>query len=307
MSKRLIAIVGVTALVLGLAIIANGQGRRVTTIQNPDGTYTIVEYPVGRETVVNLNPVGMSGATGRATILRDPSGTTIKLRLTSLPRDVTSMNVYAVDPGGAMTLLGPMEINNGFGTFTTTTPLTRFMLVTSPERSLSVYNDRTRVYFRSDVPSGLTVIPLAGSTGEPVAAVISSGEYAVPMLGIPTYRPGHESKLRIDFSGAMEGAHADIFIKPRKHDNVTEVLMHFHDLREAPKGTAYILWAVSADNQYQRLGEIVNVRGRNEAQIQSETRFDDFGLLMTTEDLGVTRGTIIRPSGHRVGVIQIVR
>lgn len=306
MSKRLIAIVGMTALVFSVALLANGQTRRVTTVQNPDGTYTIVEYPVGRETIVNLNPVGLSGATGRATILRDPSGTTIKLRLTSLPRDVTSMNVYAVDPAGVTTLLGPMEINNGYGTFTTTTPLTRFMLVTSPERSLSVYNDRTRVYFRSDVPSGLTVIPIAGSTGEPVAAVVPSGEYAVPMLGIPTYRPGHESKLRIDFSGAMEGAHADVFLKPRKHDNVTEVLMHFHDLREAPKGTAYILWAVSRDNQYQRLGEIVNVRGRNEAQIQSETRFDDFGLLLTTEDLGLTRGTIIRPSGHRVGVIQVV-
>jgi hypothetical protein len=307
MSKRLIAIVGITACVLGLALIAQGQVRRVTTIQNPDGTYTIVEYPVGRETVVSLNPVGLSGATGRATILRDPSGTTIKVRLTSLPRDVTAMNVYAVDPSGAATLLGPMEINNGFGTFTTTTPLTRFMLVTSPDRSLSVYNERTRVYFRSDVPSGLTVVPVMTNTGEPVATVIPSGEYAVPMLGIPTYRPGHESKMRIDFSGAMEGAHADIFIKPRKHDNATEVLMHFHDLREAPKGTAYILWAVSPDNQYQRLGEIVNVRGRNEAQIQSETTFDDFGLLLTAEDLGLTRGTIIRPNGHRVGVIQIVR
>ena len=307
MSKRLIAIAGMTAVLLSLALIANGQVRRVTTVQNPDGTYTIIEYPVGRETVVNLNPVGLSGATGRATILRDPSGTTIKLRLTSLPRDVTSMNVYAVDPSGAMTLLGPMEINSGFGTFTTTTPLTRFMLVTSPERSLSVYNERTRVYFRSDVPSGFTVLPVVANTGEPVAGVIPAGEYAVPLLGIPTFRPGHESKFRIDFSGAMEGAHADIFIKPRKHDNATEVLMHFHDLREAPKGTAYILWAVSPDNQYQRLGEIVNVRGRNEAQIQSETTFDDFGLLMTTEDLGLTRGTIIRPSGHRVGVIQIVR
>jgi len=51
----------------------------------------------------------------------------------------------------------------------------------------------------------------------------------------------------------------------------------------------------------------VNVRGRNEAEIRSETRFSDFGLLMTTEDLGMTRGTIIRPSGHRVGVIEVIR
>ena len=105
----------------------------------------------------------------------------------------------------------------------------------------------------------------------------------------------------------MEGARAEIFLKPHKHDNVTEVLMHFHNLKDAPKGTAYILWAVSPDNQYQRLGEIVNVRGRNDAEIRSESRFDDFGLLMTTEDLGMTRGTIIRPSGRRTGVIEIIR
>ena len=78
-------------------------------------------------------------------------------------------------------------------------------------------------------------------------------------------------------------------------------------LKDAPKGTGYILWAVSPDNQYQRLGEIVNVRGRDQAEIRSETAFDDFGLLMTTEDLGITRGTIVRPSGHRVGIIEIIR
>jgi len=306
MSKRLISVVQVITCLFALAVIVSAQ-RRVTTIQNPDGTYTIVEYPVGRETVVGLNPVGLSGATGRATILRDPTGTTIKVRLTSLPRDLAAMNVYAVDSSGALTLLGPMEINNGYGTFSTTTPLTRFMLIASPESNLSVYNDRTHVYFRSDVPAGLTSLPLSGNVGEPVATVIPAGEYTVPMLGISSFRPGHEAKFRINFSGAMEGARANIFIKPHKHGNSTEVLMHFHDLREAPKGTAYILWAVSPENQYQRLGEIVNVRGRNEAEISSETTFDDFGLLMTTEDLGLTRGTIVRPSGHRVGVIDIIR
>src|SRR5690349_13993077 len=97
MNTRLSGIlVGIT-LLFALSVVVVGQ-RRVTTIQNPDGTYTIVEYPVGRETVVTLNPVGLSGTTGRATILRDPSGTTIKLNLTSLPPGITSMNVYAVAP-----------------------------------------------------------------------------------------------------------------------------------------------------------------------------------------------------------------
>ena len=304
MNKRVIAILGAATLLLSLSMVTVGQ-RRVTTIQNPDGTYTIVEYPIGRETVMTLNPVGLSGATGRATILRDPSGTTIKLNLTSLPPGITAMNVYAVEPNGAVVFLGPIQLYNGIGTFTTTTQLSQFMLIASPEANLSTYNERTRVYFRSAAPAGLTVIPWTGTVGEQVAAVIPPGEYTVPMLGIPTFRPGHESKLRINFSGAMEGAHADIFIKPQKRSTATEVVMHFHNLKDAPKGTAYILWAVSPDNRYQRLGEIVNVRGRNEAEIKSESTFDDFGLLMTTEDLGMTRGTIIRPNGHRVGVIEI--
>ena len=307
MSKQVITVFGAAMLLLALALVSTGQVRRVTTIQNPDGTYTIVEYPVGRETVVTLSPVGLTAARGRATILRDPSGTTIKLNLTSLPPSVTALNVYAVDPTGAMTLLGPIDVTNGVGTFATTTPLSRFMLVASPEANLSAYDARTHIYFRSAVPPGLTLIPLTGTVGEQVAAVVSPGEYVVPMLGIPTFRLGHESKFRIDFSGAMEGAHADISIKPRKRGASTEVLMHFHNLKDAPKGTAYILWAVSSDNQYQRLGEIVNVRGRNDAEIRSDTHFSDFGLLMTMEDLGMTRGTIIRPSGHRVGVIEIIR
>ena len=181
------------------------------------------------------------------------------------------------------------------------------MLIASPEANLSAYSERTHIYFRSAVPPGLTVIPVTGTIGEKVAAIVPPAEYVVPMLGIPGFRAGHENKFKINFSGAMEGARADISVKPHKHGNATEVVMQFHNLKDAPKGTAYILWAISPDNQYQRLGEIVNVRGRNEAEIRSETNFYDFGLLMTTEDLGMTRGTIIKPSGHRVGVIEIIR
>jgi len=313
MSKRLIAVLGATMLLVSLTVVAVAQKAKTTTVQTSEGIYTIVEYPTGKETVVTLNPVGLAGATGRATILRDPNGATIKLNLTSLPPDVTSMNVYAIDPTGAPTLLGQIEVNNGIGTFTTTTPLTQFMLVASPEAALTAYDANTKIFFRSEVPTGLTVIPITSAVGEQVAAVVPSetvavtSDYTVPMLGIPTFKPGDDTKLKINFSGAMEGARANIFIKPRKHGNSTEVLMHFHDLKEAPKGTAYILWAVSPDNQYQKLGEIVNYKGRNEAEIKSETSFGDFGLLLTAEDLGTTKATIIKPSGHRVGVIEIIR
>src|SRR5438309_1852083 len=186
MSKRLIAILGATMLLFTLAVVTAGQVQTTTvtkvTTQNPDGTYTIVEYPVGKETVVSLNPVGLVGATGRATILRDPSGTTIKLNLTSLPADVTAMNVYAVDPMGVTTLLGPIEVTNGVGTFTTTTQLSRFMLVASPDADLSAYDANTHVYFRSAVPTGLTVIPFGGTAvvGERVAEVVGPTDYLAP-------------------------------------------------------------------------------------------------------------------------------
>src|SRR5258708_3870259 len=276
-----------------------------------------------------MNPVGMSGATGTATILRDPNLTTIKLDLTSLPADVTAMNVYAVDPGGVATLLGPVEVAKGVGTFATTTPLSKFMLVASPDADLTTYAPTTHVYFRSAVPAGLVVIPLTNAVGEQIGAVavpttvpttmptevavvpttdvVVPADYTVPMLGIPTFKRGDETKLKVNFSGAMEGAGANIFIEPRKRANVTEVRMHFHNLKEAPKGQGYILWAVSSDNQFQRLGEIIKVKGRNEDEIKPETAVTDFGLLLTTEDLGLTKGTIIKPSGHRVGLIETIR
>ena len=328
-------VLGTTLLLFSLAVVALAQTpatpvTKVQAIQNSDGTYTIVEYPVGKETLVTLNPVGISGATGTATILRAADGTTIKLKLASLPTEITAMNVYAIDPAGKVTLLGPVQIASGAGTFSTSTPLSKFMLVASPDDALATYNDRTTVFFRSAVPTGLTVIPITNAVGETVAAVAvpatpavvpttdtampttvavavaTSTDYAAPMLGIPTFKRGDDTKLKVDFSGAMEGARANIFIEPHKNGKITEVRMRFHDLKEAPKGTAYILWAVAPDGQFTQLGQIVNVKGRNEAEIKSEVSWDDFGLLLTTEDLGGTKGKIIKPSGQRVGVIQLV-
>ena len=314
MHKTLTTIFGAALMLMALAAVAVSQVQtttvtKVQTVQNPDGTYTIVEYPVGKQTTVALNPIGLTGATGTATILRAADGTTVKVNLTGVPATVAGLNLYAVDPTGAVTMLGPLTVANGTGTFTTTTPLTRFMLFASPDADLSAYNPTTHVFFRSAVPTGFTVIPVGENTavGEAVGAAANLGDYAVPMLGIPTFKTGDDTKLKINFTGAMEGARANVFIEPHKNGKLTEVRMRFHDLKEAPKGTAYVLWAVAPDNQFQRLGQIVNVRGRNEAEIKSETAFDDFGLLLTTEDVGATTATIVRPGGHRVGVIETIK
>lgn len=307
MSKRLIAVFGGALLFLSLVVIANAQEvKKVTTVQNADGTYTIVEYPVGKETIVTLTPIGLTGATGTATVLRAADGTTIKLNLASLPTDLAALNVYAVEPTGAVTLLGPVTIANGTGTFTTTTPLSRFMLFTSPEGALTAYDANTRVVFRSAVPTGLSIIPLSGPVGEQVAATVApTTEAAVPMIGIPTFKKGDDTKLQVNFTGPLAGARANIFIEPKKNETTT-VKVRFHELKDAPSGMAYILWAVSPDGQFQNLGSVVNMKDKHEAEVNAQVPFPDFGLFITTEPVAADLKTIITPAGTRVGIVQIV-
>jgi len=335
MSKHVLRVLGAAALTLALAAVALAQTPTTkTAVQNPDGTYTIIEYPAKKEVTVNLTPVNVTGATGVATILRDDDGTRIKLNLSNVPADLTAMTLYAVDDKGVVTALGPVAISNGTGTLATTTPLSRFMLVASPEPALTAYEPNTKVLFRSAVPEGFTVIPMTSPAGETVAAVAAPGAatakttvtttpgavvttpsgnttivvpmtetkttYSAPLLNIPAYKTGNDTKIKVDFTGALTGARANIFITPRK-DGPTEVKMRFHELKEAPAGQKFILWAVTADNKFTKLGQIVNAPGRNEAEIKSEVSLPDFGLVVTMESADADM-----PAGPTVGTIHIV-
>ena len=335
MSKHVLSVLGAATLTLALAAIALAQTTTTTvtkTVQNPDGTYTIIEYPAKKEVTVSLTPINVTGAKGMATILRDDDGTRIKLNLTNVPADLSAMTLYAVDDKGVVTALGPVAITNGTGTFTTTTPLSRFMLVASPEPALTAYDANTKVLFRSAVPEGYTVIPVTTPTGETVAAIgtptattqttttpgavvtnpatgnttivvpmtETKTTYTAPLLNIPAYKKGDEAKIKVDFAGALSGARANVFIEPHK-GGATEVRMRFHDLKEAPQGQRFILWAVSADNQFVKLGQVTNTPGRNEAEIKSETTLPDFGLVVTMEG---AEGDM--PMGPTVGTIHII-
>ena len=338
MSKHVLRVIGAVALTLALAAIALAQTTTTTTVkkvvQNPDGTYTIIEYPVKKEVSVTLTPINITGAKGVATILRDDDGTRIKLNMTNVPADLTAMTLYAVDDKGVITALGPVAISNGTGTLTATTPLSKFMLVASPEPALTAYDANTSILFRSAVPEGYTVIPVTSPAGETVAAVgapagvtatttttvtpgavvtTPSGNttvvvpmaetkttYSAPLLNIPAYKTGDDTKIKVDFTGALTGARANVFITPRK-DGPTEVKMRFHDLKEAPSGQRFILWAVSPDNKFVKLGQVVNAPGRNEAEIKSETTLPDFGLVVTMEG---AEGDM--PVGPTVGTIHIL-
>jgi len=318
MSKKPLAVFAGAILVLSSSALALAQQTTTTTVtqtpttvtktvQHPDGTFTVIEYPVGKEVKINLNPVTLTNSKGVATILRDDNGTRIVLNLSDVPADVTGVNLYAVDDTGAVTSLGPVAVSNGIGTFTGTTPLSKFMLIASPEASLTAYDPNTKIFFRSAVPEGFAVIPHnTNPVGEKVGASTTEGataatNYTVPMLNIPNYKKGDDTKMKIKFSGAMTGARANVFITPRK-DGPTEVKLRFHELKEAPAGKVFTVWAVSPDNKFTKLGQVANAAGRNEAEIRSETTLKDFGLLITMED---ANGTLVNPLGPGIGIVEI--
>jgi len=313
MSKKALTFLGGVILVFSSTALSLGQEPTKTTtqtqttvtktVQNSDGSFTVIEYPVGKEVTVVLDPIALKDANGTATILRDDTGTKLKINLKGLPADTTSVNIYAVDENGAITSLGPVPISNGSGMLATTTPLGKFMIVGSPEANLSTYEPTTKVIFRSAVPQGYAVIPkVVDAQGEKVSATttntpVPATSYSVPMLNIPAFKKGDDTKMKINFSGPLTGARANVFITPRK-DGPTEVKIRFHELKEAPAGQIYAVWAVSPDNQYVKLGQIVNAPGRNEGEIKGETALPDFGLLITAED---AKSTLEAPHGTSIG------
>ena len=317
MNKRFFCITGGIALSLASATFVAAQDRTTTTVttqktqtvQNADGSYTVIQYPADKEVMVDLMPGTLiPGAKGMAKIMRKGDATTVNLDLSGLTGDVNNYNVYAVDPAGKFTLLGPVTVANGVATQSYTTPMDKFMLVLSPEGNLTTMAENTPVLFRSGVPQGFAVVPMGSrgerdgaAVGERVSAATTSGAsaaYTAPLLGIPGFRRGTDTEMKINFAGEMTGTRANVSIEPRK-DGATTIRMRFHELKEAPGGKRYVLWAISADNQYHRLGQVVNTGQRNEAEIRTETGLKDFGLFITTEDINDAP-----PTGSIIGTIM---
>jgi len=330
MKRRLLVFVCATAMVLltAGAVLAQDQKMpetktqttttvaQTTTIQNPDGSWTVIEYPVDKEVVVDLTPTTViPGATGIAHIKRVGDSTTINVDLKGLTGDTTTLNLYAVDSAGKVSLLGPITATNGVASVTTMTPLNRFMLLLSPEANLSTIVPETRVILRSAVPNGYAVVPLASSgerdgaaVGERVAATTTPNPtpaYTAPLLGIGGFRRGTDTEMKINFSGALTGTRANVSLEPR-NDGPTTIVMRFHEMKDAPAGKVLVLWAVSTDNKLVRLGQVVNTGKRNEAEIQTETSLPDFGLFVTLENAGTTAGAGegSTPTGEIVGTIS---
>jgi hypothetical protein len=278
-------------------------------VQNADGSWTVIEYPAQKEVMIDFAPgANFANAKGRAKVMRMADHTMVTLDLSGLPATATNLNVYAVDPMGKVSLIGPVTLANGAATHTLTTPLDKFMLVVSPEANLTSFSPETAYAFRSTVPQGFAVLPLASTdregnapVGERVAATSTAGgtsTYNVPMLNIPGMARGEDTQVKVNLTGALTGSRVNFNIEPRK-DGPTMVTARFHELKEAPAGHVYTLWAVSPDNKFVKLGQIVNTGNRNEAEIKSETTLADFGLLITLENEAITA-----PHGTVVGTVM---
>ncbi len=71
-------------------------------VQNADGSYSVIEYPTGKEVTVDLMPTDkMMTAKGMARVMRMNDETTVNLDLNGL--DSSNYYVYAVDPIGNAT------------------------------------------------------------------------------------------------------------------------------------------------------------------------------------------------------------
>src|SRR5258705_12237587 len=158
MSKG-ISILAAALLILSAAVVAAAQTTVTTTpttvvtqtpttvtktVQNPDGTYTVIEYPVGKEVQLMLNPVTLTSSKAVASILRDDNGTRVVVNMTGVPADVSAINLYAIDDTGTLSALGPVVLANGTGKFSGTTPLSKFMIIAAPDETLATYDPNTK-------------------------------------------------------------------------------------------------------------------------------------------------------------------
>jgi len=302
--KKLLAIGG--SLILSAALTGVAQttttATKTTVVQNADGSYTVIEYPVGREVMVDLTPgTSMSNARGRARVMRMGNETTVNLDLSGLPADASNYYVYAVDPAGMVTLLGPAAINSGASQVSFKTPMNKFMLVLSPNENLSTIGSDTPVVFRSAVPQGYAVVgnttttPTMGMEKQAAGSAAVSSTYEVPLLGVTALEKG-ETEIRINFSGDLQGLKGKAYLNNSK-EGVTKIKMRFDDMKLAPKDRRYVLWAVSPTKEYTKIGQVINTGKRQEAEIRGETALKDFGLFVTVEEKDVTQpsSTIYSP------------
>lgn len=276
-----------------------------------DESWTVIEYPEGREVVVELRPTTLiPSAKGTARVMRTGDETTVNLEVTGLTGDASTHQVYVIDSLGNATLLGALTIADGAGSLSAKTALSKLMLVVSPDADLTSIGPETNVALRSSVPEGFAVIPREGGNEAEAggttnvrlrteATATEVPEYEVSLLEIKSLKRGADSQMRARLAGGYEGARANVTLKPRKNGS-TEIKVRLYDLRQAEEGTRYMLWAFTPDNSYTLLGQVKPMGKPREAGINAEMTLTDFGLLITAESADAV------PSSPTGSVVVIV-
>lgn len=295
MNTKLFRISYILALTVSLTVaaIAQDEVKRTDIIENPDGSYTVIEYPVDKEITVQLLPgTIVTGSKGTARVLRSSGGTSVIVDLTNVPSTHSTIHAYAVDVTGESQYLGPIAIANGAGHSEFTTPSGQFMVVLASNDGLKTIPE-SGVLFRSDVPAGHAVVPRGSTTGGTDKQVASSGKiesaYQVPMLNVPSF-DDETAEIRINFSGELQGLKGKAYVDPGEA-GTTQIKMRFDDMKQAPKDKRFVLWAAAPNGNYTKLGQVVNTGGRQESEIRSETSLRDFGLFVTIEETDVAQPT----------------
>ena len=278
---------------------------KTEVVQNPDGSYSVIEYPINKEVIVDLTPMtSMRGAKGLARVMRTDNETTVNFDLSGVGETASSYYAYTVDPAGAVTYLGPITSEKGLAKASFKTPLNQFMIVLSPNEGLTTFANDTPVIFRSSVPKGYAVVnnrvtsPVSGDEKQVAGTQTVSSTYDVPLLGVSGFEKG-ETEIRVNFSGDLEGLKGKAYLDNSKA-GLTKIKMRFDDMKMAPKQKRYVLWAVSAAKEYTKIGQVINNGNRAEAEIRGETALKDFGLFVTVEDKDV-----LQPSGKTYSTFSI--
>jgi len=289
MSKKFLCSTLALAVVLALGTAAFAQvvtTKKTTVVQNSDGTWTVIEYPVNKEVIVTLAPGTMiQGAKGMARVMRSADGTKVWLDVNGITGDTSNIYAYAVDPSGVPTLLGPLTVTNGVAKAEFSTPMNQFMLVLSPTENLNAIDTSTPIFFRSELPTGFAVVPrvMTSSSKSVATAEVVDTTYDVPLLNVPSFKG--DTEVRVKFGGELQGVDGKAYINPK--GGKTQVKMRFGDLKKAPANTRFVLWAKAADGTYTKLGQVVNTGKGDEGEIRGETALSDFGLFLTVEDADV--------------------
>lgn len=277
----------VMAVVSVFVAVTLAQDTKTEVVRNWDGSYSVIEYPVGKEVSVTLLPGSMvPGAKGMARVMRSSDGSKVYVDVSGVPADTKTYYAYAVDASGVPSLLGPVTFENGIAKSEFSTPMNQFMVVLSPSEALTAVDPASTVFW-SEAPKGYAIVPRVKVSDTKIHATSTevSSTYEVPLLNVPSFGKKTHN-VKINFTGDLQGLIGKASINAAK--GKSKITMRFNEMGKVPANKRFILWAASPDGKYTKLGQVVNTGRNDESEIKSETALADFGLFVTLEDTDVT-------------------